>query len=209
MVDGGGGGALPENCDARGANPSYGLLALKDPGETMKRPAWRNRRRGTPGAGGQGSGTGCTGIRGIGICGISIRGIAVLGVAGLVMAGGAAVQPLAAHHAVAMYDRQRTITVIGTVVEFQWTNPHVFVLVKGTIDMDDEAAIWRLETTSPSTLLRLGWSATALRFGDRVSIVANPHRRGDEKSALLLRVTLLDTGQELGTAYVDIDQRAQ
>jgi Family of unknown function (DUF6152) len=170
----------------------------------MKRPAWRNGRRGAPGAFGHGSGVGHASIRGIGL-----HGIAVLGVAGLVMAGGAAVQPLAAHHAMAMYDQQRTITVIGTVVEFQWTNPHVFVLVRGTIDMDDAAAIWRLETTSPSTLVRFGWSATALRFGDRVSIVANPHRRSDEKSALLLKVTLLDTGQELGTSYANPDQRAQ
>jgi hypothetical protein len=167
----------------------------------MKRSAWRNRRRSVPGAGGRGSG-------GRGASGLCIRGIAVLGITGLAMAGSAAVQPLAAHHAMAMYDRQRTITVIGTVVEFQWTNPHVFVLVKGTIDMDDEAAVWRLETTAPSTLVKLGWSATALRLGDRVSILANPHRQRDEKSALLLKVTLLDTGQELGTAYVDIEQRA-
>jgi hypothetical protein len=133
----------------------------------------------------------------------------VLSIAGLGVAGGAVVRPLAAHHAMAMYDRQRTITVIGTVAEFQWTNPHVFVLVKGTIDMDDEAAVWRLETTSPSTLVKLGWSATALRFGDRVSVTANPHRQSDEKSALLLRVTLLDTGQELGTAYSDLVEPAR
>jgi Family of unknown function (DUF6152) len=136
------------------------------------------------------------------------RTIAAACSAALAIAGGlaAAVQSLSAHHAMVMYDRLRTITLVGMVVEFQWTNPHVFVLVKGSVDVDEEPAIWRLETTSPTNLIRLGgWSATALKPGDRVSIVINPHRDGSEKSARLVRVTLIDTGQELGTAYLDLD----
>jgi hypothetical protein len=145
---------------------------------------------------------------GIAARGIMVRRI-VLALAVLVIAGGSAaiVRPLAAHHAMVMYDRLRTMTIIGTVVEFQWTNPHVFVLVNGTIDVDDDPAIWRLETTSPSNLVRWGWSATALRPGDRVSIVVNPHLQSREKSARLIKVTLLDSGQELGTAYFDVDLR--
>jgi hypothetical protein len=139
------------------------------------------------------------------------HGIVVRGIAALVIAGGlaATVRPLAAHHAMVMYDRLRTMTLIGTVTEFQWTNPHVFVLVHGTIDVDDEPAIWRLETTSPSNLVRWGWSATSLRPGDRVSIVVNPHQQSREKSARLIKVTLLDSGQELGTEYLDLDLRGQ
>lgn len=70
------------------------------------------------------------------------------------------------------------------------------MLVNGSVDMDDEPAVCRLETTSPSNLVRLGWSATALRPGDRVSIVVNPHQQSWEKSARLLHVTLIDTGQD-------------
>jgi hypothetical protein len=138
------------------------------------------------------------------------RGIAASAIAALGFTGGlvAAVQPLAAHHAMVMYDRLRTMTLVGTVVELQWTNPHVFLLVKGAVDVDEEPAIWRLETTSPTNLVRLGgWSATALKPGDRVSIAINPLKEGSEKSARLVRVTLIDTGQELGTAYVDLDLR--
>jgi hypothetical protein len=101
------------------------------------------------------------------------------------------------------------MTLVGTVTEFQWTNPHVFVLVHGTIDVDDEPAIWRLETTSPSNLIRWGWSATSLRPGDHVSIVVNPHQQSREKSARLIKVTLLDSGRELGTEYLDLDLRGQ
>ena len=135
------------------------------------------------------------------------RTIAAACTVALAIASGlAAVQLLSAHHAMVMYDRVRTMTLVGAVVEFQWTNPHVFVLVRGSVDVDEEPAIWRLETTSPTNLIRLGgWSATCLKPGDRVSIVINPHRDGSEKSARLVRVTLIDTGQELGTAYLDLD----
>jgi hypothetical protein len=137
------------------------------------------------------------------------RSIAGAGIAAIALAGGlAAVRPLAAHHAMVMYDRLKTMTLAGTVVEFQWTNPHVFVLVNGTIDVDDEPAVWRLETTSPSNLVRWGWSATALRPGDRVSIVVNPHQKSGEKSARIIKVTLIDSGQELGTSYLDLDLRS-
>jgi len=116
------------------------------------------------------------------------------------------IHPLNAHHAMVMYDRLRSMTLTGTVVELQWTNPHVFLLVNGTINEGDQPAIWRLETSSPTNLMRLGgWSATALKPGDRVSIAINPLREGHEKSARLTKVTLLDTGQELGTAYLDLD----
>jgi hypothetical protein len=137
------------------------------------------------------------------------RSIAIAGLAVFVVAVGLmAIRPLAAHHAMVMYDRLKTMVLIGTVVEFQWTNPHVFVMVDGAADMDDDPALWRLEATSPSNLVRLGWTATALRPGDRVSITINPHRDGvREKSARLLKVTLLDSGQELGTAYLDLDLR--
>ena len=132
----------------------------------------------------------------------------VMIVAALAVAGSfaATIQPLDAHHAMVMYDRLRTMTLTGTVIELQWTNPHVFLLVKSALDQGDQPAIWRLETSSPTNLMRLGgWSATALKPGDRVSVAINPLREGGEKSARLTKVTLLDTGQELGTAYLDLD----
>lgn len=138
---------------------------------------------------------------------------AVESVAALLVASAlvAAVRPLDAHHAMVMYDRSRSVTLIGTVVELQWTNPHVFLMVNGTVSENDEPAVWRLETSSPTNLARLaGWSATALKPGDRVSIAINPIREGRDKSGRLLKVTLLDTGQELGATYLDLDlQRAR
>ena len=127
-------------------------------------------------------------------------------VAGLAVAAAFCAGAVEAHHSMVMYDRLHTVTLNGTVVELQWTNPHVFLLVNGKLHEHDQPAVWRLETSGPANLTRIGgWSATALRPGDRVRVEINPLREGDQKSARLTKVTLVDTGQELGSAYLDSD----
>jgi hypothetical protein len=96
----------------------------------------------------------------------------------------------------------------GSLLELQWTNPHVFLLVNGKVDEADQPAVWRLETSGPANLTRQGgWSPTALRPGDRVSVQINPMREPGQRNARLTKVTLVDTGQELGTTYLDLDLR--
>jgi hypothetical protein len=82
----------------------------------------------------------------------------------------------AAHHSFSMFDFQRDLTLVGTVKEFQWGNPHVFVdlLVPG----ESGASIWSVEMTSPSHLVRNGWKPTTLKAGEQVSIVIHPLRDG-------------------------------
>jgi Family of unknown function (DUF6152) len=120
---------------------------------------------------------------------------------------------VAAHHAMVMYDRSTVLTLVGTVVELQWTNPHVFLLVDGKVDEGDQPgvsqpAVWRLETSGPAILTRQGgWSATALKPGDRVSVTINPMKEAGQRNARLNKVTLVDTGPELGATYLDLDLR--
>jgi hypothetical protein len=115
---------------------------------------------------------------------------------------------VAAHHAMVMYDRSTIVTLVGTVVELQWTNPHVFLLVDGKVDEADQPAVWRLETSGPANLTRQGgWSATALKPGDRVSVTINPMKEPGQRNARLNKVTLVDTGRELGATYLDLDLR--
>ena len=115
---------------------------------------------------------------------------------------------VAAHHAMVMYDRSTVITLVGTVVELQWTNPHVFLVVNGRIDEADQPAVWRLETSGPANLTRQGgWSATVLKPGDRVSVTINPMKEAGQRNARLNKVTLVDTGQQLGATYLDLDLR--
>ena len=92
--------------------------------------------------------------------------------------------PAFAHHSGAMFDAQKTVTLEGTVKEFQYTNPHSWleVLVTGADGKDVE---WGFEAEGPSTLLRAGIKAKTFMPGDKVTIVAHPMRDGRPAGALM------------------------
>ena len=90
----------------------------------------------------------------------------------------------AAHHSGAMFDHSKTITLKGTVKEFQYTNPHSWlqVLVTGA---DGKTVEWGFESEGPSTLMRVGIQAGSFKPGDKVTVLANPMRDGRPAGALL------------------------
>ena len=89
-----------------------------------------------------------------------------------------------AHHSGAMFDHSKTITLKGTVKEFQYTNPHSWlqVLVTGA---DGKTVEWGFESEGPSTLMRVGIRAGSFKPGDKVTVLANPMRDGRPAGALL------------------------
>jgi Family of unknown function (DUF6152) len=42
------------------------------------------------------------------------------------------VLPAFAHHSFAMFDAEKKVTLEGAVKEFQWTNPHSWILMTGS-----------------------------------------------------------------------------
>ena len=103
---------------------------------------------------------------------------------------------VAAHHSTTMFDHSKTVTITGTVVELRWTNPHVSLLVNGTVNADEPPTLWLLEMTSPGNLVRAGgWTRTAVKPGDRVEIEMSPLRDSTQHGGALKKLTLLDTGQ--------------
>jgi len=96
-----------------------------------------------------------------------------------------------AHHSFAMFDQTRQVTVNGTVKEFQWTNPHAFIELE-----DSTGKLWSVELNSPNNLLRQGWKRTAMKAGDKVSVILNPLRDG--KSGGLFDAVTLPDGTVLG-----------
>ncbi|MEO8314796.1 MAG: DUF6152 family protein [Pseudomonadota bacterium] len=84
-----------------------------------------------------------------------------------------------AHHSFAIYDSAHQVTITGTVKEFQWTNPHVWihVLVKNDKGVEEE---WHVECTSVNFLARRGWSKQTFKVGDKVSITLSPLRDGSK-----------------------------
>jgi hypothetical protein len=102
-----------------------------------------------------------------------------------------------AHHSYAMFDRAKTVTLNGTIRQFQWTNPHSWIQLTTPNDAGgtDE---WSIEMGSPFELLRVGWTAATVKAGDKVSIQVHPVKDGSKGGGF---VSGLDAGgHELGKA---------
>jgi hypothetical protein len=84
-----------------------------------------------------------------------------------------------AHHSFAMFDQSKSVTLHGTVKDFRWNNPHVFIqlLVKTEGGSEEE---WSIEMTSPEHLVRVGWKPGTLKPGDEVTLVIHPMRDGSK-----------------------------
>ena len=82
-----------------------------------------------------------------------------------------------AHHSFAMFDQENPIELVGTVTEFKYSSPHVYILldVKG---QDGSSTTWILEGGSPSLLVREGWSGTIIKPGDELRMTINPLHSG-------------------------------
>ena len=101
-----------------------------------------------------------------------------------------------AHHSFAMFDRNKVVTLTGTVAEFRWVNPHAALFVR--VDKSDDGdTFWAIEMTSPSNLKRRGWTRSTLKQGDRISVEINPLRDG-RHSGGFRSATMRDTGKVLG-----------
>ena len=98
--------------------------------------------------------------------------------------------PACAHHSRAMFDQTKQIILVGTVKDFQWTNPHCWiqVLVPDPTNPQAAAAEWGIEMGAPVELMRKGWKPGSLNPGDKVTIIANPLRDG-QPGGLVVSVT--------------------
>ena len=98
-------------------------------------------------------------------------------VAALLVAGALSVAaPLLAHHSGAMFDNQKTVELTGTVKEFQWTNPHIWIQIERQNAGVKEK--WSVEGGSPNSLSRNGWRKSTFPRVHAVSIRVNPMRDG-------------------------------
>lgn len=105
--------------------------------------------------------------------------------------------PAMAHHSAAGVDQSRTVTIMGTLKEFKWANPHCWMDIEVT---DDKGVtkLWSIEMTAPAYLARAGWKSTTVKPGDKVTVSVRPMKNGDP-GGLFVNINLPD-GRVLGQA---------
>ena len=111
------------------------------------------------------------------------------------------ISPASAHHSFELhFVPDQIITISGVVTEFRFTNPHglVFLTVKTA---NGEEQHWRAETNSPNVLRRRGWSNTAIKVSDSVTIEGYPARDGSY-GMRISRVSFPDGRELLGQGRV-------
>ncbi len=75
-----------------------------------------------------------------------------------------------AHHSwTAEYDGGKAVTVKGTIVKVEWTNPHTHFYVEAK-DGAGKVTLWNFEMASTLALERAGWTRKTLQVGDQVTI---------------------------------------
>jgi hypothetical protein len=96
----------------------------------------------------------------------------------LMVALTAALAPtVAAHHSGTMFEEKKTVTLEGVVKEFQYTNPHSWLLVDVT-SKDGSVTTWGFEAEGPSTLARAGIKPSDFAAGTRITITGRPMKDG-------------------------------
>ena len=106
-----------------------------------------------------------------------------------------------AHHGSAVsYNMSKSVSMEGTVTEFQWRNPHVYVMYD-VKDAQGKVVNWGAETHSPIVCEEQdGWTKSTLKPGDKITITVFPSKIGTArgllaKIALNGKVILDDTGR--------------
>ena len=127
---------------------------------------------------------------------MKINALAVAGIAAL----GVYAVPAVAHHSFAMFDAEKTATLQGSVKEFQWTNPHAWIVLN-VPNQQGQAEQWAIELNGPSALVRDGWKPKTLTPGMNVSVTIHPLRDGTN-GGQFLKVKLPD-GTEMGRGGIE------
>jgi len=100
-----------------------------------------------------------------------------------------------AHHSRAQYGNEE-MTTTGTVVQYQWRNPHVYVVWE--VKDQGKATHWVGEMASVTSMIADGMTKDSLKAGDSITVVAFPSKIAGSAEALIKKITRAD-----GTVVID------
>jgi flagellar biosynthesis/type III secretory pathway M-ring protein FliF/YscJ len=100
--------------------------------------------------------------------------------------------PLAlfAHHSRAHYGTEESTTT-GTVIEYKWRNPHVFVVWE-VKDQSGKSTQWVGEMASVTSMIADGMTKDSLKQGETVTVISFPSKNPGSTEALIKKITKTD-----------------
>jgi len=108
--------------------------------------------------------------------------------------------PASAHHSFNMFALDKLVTVTGSVKDYQYKMPHVWVYMM-LPKAGGGAEEWGFECHSPNLVARKGWKINTLKPGDKLTVVMHPMKDGS-RAGSVVRVILPD-GKVLWNAESD------
>jgi hypothetical protein len=104
-------------------------------------------------------------------------------------------RPVTAHHSfAAQYDRDKPVTLQGTVTRIEWMNPHIYFYLD-VKDATGATAHWAIEGGAPTSLYRAGWRKDSLKVGDVITVHGYLARNGTKLANM--RAAILADGREV------------
>ncbi len=112
--------------------------------------------------------------------------------------------PVFAHHGFAgRYDEDHPFTVQGTVVEFQFENPHSAIIFDAK-DKNGAMQRWHAELGGAAVLHRGdNWDRDSLKPGDKITIIGPRNKNGSNDMNLSheSKITMTDTGKVVHNSF--------
>lgn len=87
------------------------------------------------------------------------------------------VSPALSHHSHAMFDHTKQVSLSGTVTEFVFRNPHVFLYIDVKGENGETMNYW-VELSNLTNMIRRGIGQTTFKPGDKVTVNLHPLKDG-------------------------------
>jgi hypothetical protein len=83
-----------------------------------------------------------------------------------------------AHHSFAMFDHEKTISISGTLKDFEFTNPHCWLHVLAVDASTGRTVEWSFEMGSIGQIAAQGWKMDTVKPGDKITVDGYPMKDG-------------------------------
>ncbi len=109
--------------------------------------------------------------------------------------------PISAHHGTSVFDMSKTLTMRGTVTEWDWSNPHC-LLQFDVKNEDGQVVRWVAETQNPANMVDVGWGKASFKPGDEVTVTLLAAKNG--KPFGRIDSVVLSNGKKLEASKTDV-----